>query len=279
MNVTVLFTTYNSPKWLEKVLWGFSVQTHRDFDIIIADDGSTDETRQLIDRMRSETGIRIKHVWHEDHGFQKCEILNKAILQVESDYIIFTDGDCIPRADFVEEHLKCAKPGCFLTGSVARLPMSTSEHIGKEDITSGACFNWDWLVENGLLVTRKNMKLRARKYAGNILNHLTPARTNFTGCNASAWTKDVIAVNGFDQRMSHGGLDREFGVRLKNLGIKGKHVRYNAQIIHLDHARGYSDPENIRKNKALRIHNAKRKIKITEYGLNLVKDQAVRITG
>ena len=220
MKVTVMFTTYNSPKWLEKVLWGYSAQTYKDFDIIIADDGSTDETKILIERLRVETGLDIKHIWHEDHGFQKCEILNKAILHVKSDYIVFTDGDCIPRSDFLAEHVKYAKPGLFLTGSVIRLPMTTSKLINKENIDSGICFNWDWLVENGLPVTRKNIKLKAKAFSAKILNNITPARTNFTGCNASAWTKDVLAVNGFDQRMAHGGLDREFGVRLKNLGLK-----------------------------------------------------------
>ncbi len=278
MKVTILFTTYNSPIWLEKVLWGYNAQCYKNFDIIIADDGSADETRTLIDRMRKETGLEITHVWHEDHGFQKCEILNKAILQVKTEYIIFSDGDCIPRNDFVAEHVKYAQPDRFLTGSVIRLPMVTSELITKEDIESGICFDWDWLVKNGLPVTRKNVKLRAKKYAATVLNHLTPARTNFTGCNASAWTKDVIAVNGFDQRMSHGGLDREFGVRLKNLGLKAKHVRYNAHIIHLDHARGYSDPENIRKNKELRIYNAKNKVVTTEFGINLIKGQEIKVT-
>ncbi|MDX5328696.1 MAG: glycosyltransferase, partial [Marinobacter sp.] len=76
----MIISTYNSPEWLEKVLWGYSAQTHKDFEIIIADDGSKDETRQLIDRMRDETGLTITHVWQEDDGFQKCRILNKAVL-------------------------------------------------------------------------------------------------------------------------------------------------------------------------------------------------------
>jgi hypothetical protein len=71
-------------------------------------------------------------------------------------------------------------------------------------------------------------------------------------------------------------LDREFGVRLKNAGIKGKHVRYNAHVIHLDHARGYKDPEMVKKNKQLRIHNQKNKITTTEFGINLIEKQAAQ---
>ena len=74
MKVTVLFTTYNSPLWLEKVLWGYQAQSYKNFDIVVADDGSTEKTKQLIDEMRVSTGLEIKHIWHEDNGFQKCEI-------------------------------------------------------------------------------------------------------------------------------------------------------------------------------------------------------------
>ncbi len=270
MKVSIIFTTYNAPRWLEKVLWGYSVQTHKDFEIIVADDGSGPETREVIDNVRTETGLDIQHLWHEDDGFRKCEILNKAILAAKYDYLIFSDGDCIPRKDFVEEHAINAEPGKFLTGSCIRLPMSTSETITKDDILSNRCFDWGWLTAHGLPSTRKNIKLKAQKRWAGLLNRITTARTNFTGGNASAWKKDILAVNGFDQRMQWGGLDREIGVRLKNLGVKGKHIRYNAHIIHLEHARGYKDPEMVKKNKALRIYNAKNNVVKTEYGINLL---------
>lgn len=96
MKLSVIITTYNSPVWLEKVLWGYSVQTHKDFEIVIGDDGSRDDTRETIDRLRKETGLTIKHIWQEDKGFRKCRILNKAILQADAPYLVFTDGDCIP---------------------------------------------------------------------------------------------------------------------------------------------------------------------------------------
>ena len=51
MKTTVIFSTYNSPDWMEKVLWGFIAQTERDFEIIIADDGSRDYTRERIERL------------------------------------------------------------------------------------------------------------------------------------------------------------------------------------------------------------------------------------
>ncbi|TRX58156.1 glycosyltransferase family 2 protein [Thalassomonas sp. M1454] len=271
MKVSVLFTTYNSPEWLEKVLWGFSAQSYKNFDIVIADDGSTEETRLLIEKMQEVSGLDISHVWHEDNGFQKCEILNKAILTVKSDYIIFTDGDCIPHPEFVAEHVKNIKPNRFLTGSVMRLPMSTSELISKDDIFSGVCFDWDWLVDNGLPVTRKHLKYKVTGWKARVMNRLTPAPKSFLGCNASAWKQDILDVNGFDQRMQYGGLDRELGVRLRNNGVEAKHVRYNAHVLHLDHPRGYRDPEMMAKNKKLRVFNEKNKVKTTEFGFNLLE--------
>lgn len=274
MNLSVIFTTYNSPRWLEKVLWGYSVQSHKNFEIIIGDDGSTDETRELIERIRSETGMAIKHVWQKDKGFRKCRILNKAILAAENDYVVFSDGDCIPRSDFLAIHASEAQPGYYLSGGYHKLPMSTSETINKDDILSGRCFDLGWLKANGLRSSLKNTKLTATASSAKFLNRLTPTACNFKGSNGSVWLKDIITVNGFDERMPWGGLDREFGVRLINAGVKPKHVRYNAIVIHLDHKRGYKDPEIMRNNKQLRLENQRNKVIRTEYGLSLLPEFA-----
>lgn len=273
MKLSVIISTYNSPKWLEKVLWGYSRQSHRDFEIIIADDGSTDDTRQLIDRMRAETGLDIKHVWQEDKGFRKCRILNKAILEVSSAYLVFTDGDCIPRQDFLAVHAAEAEPGAYLSGGYHKLPMSTSQAIGKDDILTGRCFSLRWLKQHGLKSSFKNLKLTASPRLAKICNKLTPTACNFKGSNGSAWLTDILAVNGFDERMPWGGEDREFGVRLINRGIRAKHVRYNAIVIHLDHSRGYRDPEMVAKNKALRQANEKSGVSRTEYGIAQLAEQ------
>jgi len=267
MKLSVIITTYNSLKWLEKVLWGYSAQSHREFEIIIGDDGSTDETRELIDQMRETAGMTIKHIWQQDKGFRKCRILNKSILAVESDYVVFTDGDCIPRSDFLTVHAHEARPGNYLSGGYHKLPMSTSESITKDDILSGRCFELKWLKAHGLKSSLKNTKLTATTFSAQILNRLTPTACNFKGSNGSVWLKDIIAINGFDERMPWGGLDREFGVRLINSGVKPKHVRYNAIVLHLDHKRGYKDPEIMRNNKQLRLQNQRNRVVRTEFGI------------
>lgn len=267
MKLSVIITTYNSPKWLEKVLWGYSAQSHQDFEIIIGDDGSTDQTRELIDQMRETTCMTIKHIWQQDKDFRKCRILNKSILAVESNYVVFTDGDCIPRSDFLTVHAREARPDNYLSGGYHKLPMSTSEAITKDDILSGRCFELKWLKAHGLKSSLKNTKLTATTFSAQILNRLTPTACNFKGSNGSVWLKDIIAINGFDERMPWGGLDREFGVRLSNSGIKPKHVRYNAIVLHLDHKRGYKDPDIMRNNKQLRLQNQRDRVVRTKFGI------------
>ena len=105
MKLSLIITTYNSEEWLKKVLLGYAVQTESDFEILIADDGSTSKTKELVASFQGKFKYRLIHVWQEDNGFRKPEILNKAILKSNSDYLLFTDGDCIPKKDFVATHV------------------------------------------------------------------------------------------------------------------------------------------------------------------------------
>ncbi|MBC3765891.1 glycosyltransferase family 2 protein [Neptunicella marina] len=270
MKVSVIFSTYNSPDWMEKVLWGFHFQTYQNFEIIIADDGSLEETRERIAQFEQQSGRKIKHVWQEDNGFQKCQILNKAIVTTEGEYLIFTDGDCIPRSDFIQAHVDNAKPGHFLSGGYFKLPMDISHKITKEDIQKGVIFDADWLIANGLKKTHKLMKLNAKGWRKALLNKFTPTTPSWNGHNASCWRELIVAANGFDERMQYGGEDREFGERLVNSGIKPIQIRYSAICVHLDHARGYVKPEMIAQNKAIRAETKVNKVTRTPFGIEKV---------
>ncbi|MDC8457430.1 glycosyltransferase family 2 protein [Marinobacter sp. DS40M6] len=250
--IGVVITTYNSPLWLSKVLTGYENQSQPDFRVIIADDGSTNETRDLIDRFRGRGILQIDHVWHEDDGFRKCQILNKAIRETDCDYLIFTDGDCIPEPDFIATHRRLAEPGAFLSGGYIKLTMPVSEAISDDDIRSGVIFDPQWLVSKGQPKNHKLWKLSSSSLKKTLLNAITPAAASWNGMNSSTWTKDLIAVNGFNEDMQYGGLDRELGERLWNFGHKSRQIRYSTVCLHLDHARGYSKPEIWAKNRAIR---------------------------
>lgn len=265
--VSVIISTYNSPLWLQKVLYGYQNQLYRDFEVVIADDGSTDATRKMIEAMRKEVSYPIRHVWHEDKGFRKCVVLNKAITEVATDYLLLTDGDCVPRKDFLACHMKHRQPGYFLSGGYCKLPMAISEAITKSDIDSGRAFDVKWLCANGLPKTFKNTKFTAGAVGSKILNLLTPTKPSWNGHNASGWKTDILAVNGFDERMQYGGEDRELGERLMNLGIKSKQIRYSAIVVHLDHERGYVKEEMIKKNLEIRRETKNNRKTWTDYGI------------
>lgn len=250
--ISVIITTYNHPAWLEKVLWGFAAQSFRDFELLIADDGSGTETADLIESFRAETRLRVHHIWHEDDGFRKCEILNKAILTANGEYLVFTDGDCIPRSDFLELHHSLAEPGRFLSGGYLKLPLETSKRITIADVVEGRASDYQWLRTQGAPASRRLSRLALSPGAALLLDRLTPTRPTWNGHNASAWRHDIIAANGFEETMGYGGLDRELGERLENAGIRGKQIRHRAIVVHLDHGRGYRDPEVLRRNHAIR---------------------------
>lgn len=265
--ISVIFSTYNSPAWLEKVLWGFHYQTDDNFEIVVADDGSGEETRALIDDFISKTHRPVIHVWQEDDGFQKCRILNKAIMEATGDYIVMTDGDCIPRHDFIAAHRQAAEPGCFLSGGYFKLPRPTSDAITIANIAQGDCFKPAWLVQNGVKSSIKFMKLRAGPARAKFYNFLTRTKRSWNGHNASCWKSDAIHVNGFDERMRYGGLDCEFGGRLLNLGIRAKQIRYSAVCVHLDHARGYVNDEDWKQNRVIRRTSIEEKLIETPAGI------------
>jgi len=271
----VILSTYNHPKWLQKVLWGFQHQTCRDFRLIVADDGSNEKTQEVITESQRLMSVEIQHVWHEDLGFRKCRILNKAIASSDAEYLIFTDGDCIPRRDFVEVHRRHAKAGHFLSGGAVRLPMELSRMISLEDISAGRAHDAKWLMRNGLSLDKKVRMLVCKSWSAKLLDRLPLTRPTWNGGNASAWRSDLIVVNGYDERMGHGGLDRELGERLVNYGLRPVSIRHQAVCIHLEHGRGYAAENILRANQELRHRTRTEKIVRTPAGIATVPERKV----
>lgn len=270
--IGVVVTTYNSPEWLEKVFWGYQYQTDGNFELIIADDGSGEDTKKLIERYQELSSFPIHHIWHEDDGFRKTIILNKAIRETHAEYLIFTDGDCIPAQDFVAIHRQKAQPGRFLSGGYYKLALGPSNAIQASDVESEAAFSYAWLNKHGQPNNFKRSKLIANREVRWLLERLTPTKASWNGMNSSAFTQDIVSVNGFDERMQYGGLDREMGERLVNKGITGKQIRYSAICLHLEHGRGYSNPETWERNRKIRADVKRNKRAWTDFGISKDSD-------
>jgi glycosyltransferase involved in cell wall biosynthesis len=264
---SVIISTYNQPEWLRLVLYSYHIQTEKDFEVIIADDGSDQRTKTVIDDFINKTDVKIHHVWQEDEGFRKTQIVNKAIVKSHSDYLIFTDGDCIARNDFVETHLNLRRPQHALSGGYFKLTSAISSKISKDIILEQTCFDKAWLVKNDQPKSFKLNKLTKSRFKANLLNTVTPTKATFDGMNVSCWKADILAVNGFDERMQYGGEDREVGERMMNNGIKFLQVRYRTICVHLYHDRPYKNDETQSLNQEIRQVTKKEKAKWTAYGI------------
>jgi glycosyltransferase involved in cell wall biosynthesis len=267
LKITVIISTYNSEAWLEKVLLGYKCQSYKNFEVIIADDGSRSTTKELIDAYRKDYPVELIHLWHEDKGYRRQEILNIAITKSNYEYILMTDGDCIPRADFVEVHAKNAKKGSFLSGGYCKLSMKLSERIDQSDIETARCFDVSWLKSIDKLGFSQTLKLKSGPFLSSVLDFITPTNASFNNCNSSGWKADMIAINGYDERMKYGGPDRELGERLENYGVKGVQIRHQAVCLHLDHPRGYKTPESLKRNLEIREQVRKQKTIWTPFGI------------
>ena len=275
---SVVVSTYNRPEFLELVLTGYAAQTDSDFEVVVADDGSLPSTAELIERVRSATGLRIVHVWHEDAGFRKSLIVNRAIVAASGDYLLFTDGDCIPRSDLIEVHRRLSRPGRFVAGGYLKLPAAVSGAIRPEDVRSGKVADLRWLRQHGWNPGRRALRLVQSRSLGALFDAITPTRAEFQGNNASVSRAALTTVNGFESHMGYGGLDKALGYRLRNAGIRGIQARHRAVAMHLDHPRPYRDAEGLRRNREIlsRIRS-RREIRAASGLSELAPDSSLRI--
>lgn len=252
MKQSVIISTYNQAEWLKKALHGYLYQTFRDFEILVADDGSDERTREIISEFSKHADFPVKHVWHADEGFRKSTILNLATLAAAGDYLVFTDGDCIPRRDFLAAHAAHAAPATFLSAGYCKLPMGLSSRISLDDIATGKTFDATYLRKNGLKGFSQTLKLGIPDRLRPAMDFITPRKATWNGCNSSTWKSEILAVNGHNEDMQYGGQDRELGERLRNRGLDAKQIQHRAILLHLDHKRGYKTPETMKKNRAIR---------------------------
>lgn len=237
MKVSLIISTYNFPKALNLCLQAVLRQTLMPDEVLIADDGSDQETRSLIEHYRSIFPMQLKHLWHEDKGFRKSKILNAAIREAMGEYIVQIDGDIVMDSRFIEDHLRFAAKGFFLTGSRVLVGEELTHKAMQEEAFSPSLFTCG-------LHHRENA-LR--------LPWLTPlffSHRRVNGCNMSFWREDLFAINGYDEAMEGWGAeDTDLADRLKRNDVKQKHIKYMAIQYHLHH--------NIFSRASLREHENK----------------------
>ena len=268
--VSVVLTTHNDPRALELVLEGYRRQEFTDFEVVLGDDGSREETREVVRRMRALCRFPLVHVWHAHRGYWgKTAIVNRAALQARGEYLIIGDADVIPRHDYVATHWEMKRPGRFLAGGDFRLVEEATRRVSVEDVRAGRVFDPVFLMGIGQPRTRKFIKLRPRGVVSRLIDAVNVSPARFSGSNASAWRADFLRVGGYDEAfVKPGKEDTELGMRLWNAGVSSRHVRHNAIVAHLYHGEGRPvPPENARM-----LEETRRTRRVTaRQGLELVR--------
>jgi glycosyltransferase involved in cell wall biosynthesis len=270
--VTVIISFFNKIDYLRLVLAAFARQTFKEFEIIIADDGSKKEIVADLKAYAAALPL-LKHVWHEDVGFRKNKILNEAIMASSTDYLVFIDGDCIPHKDFVKDHFSNRKPGRILAGRRVNLSEAITKTITVEKIRKGypdfidfVQIVWDAFrgesthIEKGLRLTLVNKLIKKKN-------------KTVLGCNFSLFKTDLIAVNGFDERYTAPcvGEDTDVEYRLRRNGIKVDSLNFSGIQYHLYHKRLSRDHEKA--NVEILNDSIKRNIIYTPYGIRKTPEQ------
>lgn len=214
-------------------------------EIIVGDDGSDERTRAVIDGLREEYSVDIKHVWHEDRGFRLAMMRNKCVAASTGDYIIQVDGDLILHKDFVKDHANFAQKGYYLRGGRSNLSRSFTERLCKGGKLVPLHF-WTHGIEgkpeNSLHLPKLARFLAPRYRKGGWA----------LGCNMSFFREDYVAVNGYDEYFEGwGGEDSDFARRLQSNGIKKLRLKFAGIVFHLWHKVNYT-------------YNSKQNIKYSE---------------
>ena len=226
MKISLLISTYNRPDVLAKSLAGIALQSRPPDEVLIADDGSKQTTRDLVLTWAKSQSFPVKHIWHEDDGFRKTVILNKTVLAAGGDYLVFTDGDCVPHPKYIADHLALAEPGFWVQGRRCFVREEFVPEFDAEVIPV-----WSWMLAGKITGATKGIR-----WPIPIVRRDTKQR-GIIGCNMGFWRDDVIAVNGFDEAYSGWGVgeDSDIGTRLYHLGRRRKFVYGRAITFHLNH--------------------------------------------
>lgn len=257
-SATVIIPTYNQPAFLDLVLLSFQVQSRGDFEIVVADDGSGPETKEVVDGHAREGRLPVVHVWHEDDGFRKTIILNRAAKLAKSDFLIFNDGDCVAHPKFVDSHVAECRPGRFQVGRTPRLSRKLSADVTKEGVLRGTAQRMSaGRVWDGLFGESKKMEFGLYLGAKWVFGAVQRTKRNLDlwGGNFSCRKADYVEVNGFNEEfLGWGKEDLELGIRFRNFGLTPYSLANRAINWHLWHPKPKGRAYNVQMQNRLKQH-------------------------
>jgi glycosyltransferase involved in cell wall biosynthesis len=235
VSISVVVTTYNRPDALRAVLAGLTDQFDRAFEVLVADDGSRDDTRALVEEAGRQSTVPLRHIWQEDRGFRAGAARNRATAAASGDYVIFLDGDCVPRPHFIARHRALAEPGWMVAGNRILL----SESLTREVLASCAPLHrWSdaqWRAAHRRGDINRTLPLRHLRL-GALRKAAATRWQRVRTCNLGVWRRDLQRVNGFDEVFEGWGYeDSDLAVRLINSGVRRKEGAYATGVLHLWH--------------------------------------------
>jgi len=235
MKLAVIVTTYNRPDALRAVLDGYLAQDDPAFELIVADDGSAAETRELVEHYQARARIQLSHVWQPDQGFRAAAARNRALAATSADYVIFTDGDCVPVRGFVAAHRALMQRGYFLAANRVLLSEAFTRRVLAERIPIHQWDSSQWV--RAWLRRDVNRLLPLFRLPDGAFRSRAPQRwEGVKTCNLSAWRDDLVRVNGLDETYQGWGLeDSDLVIRLLHAGIRHRSARFAAPVFHLWH--------------------------------------------
>lgn len=235
MLISVIVTTYNREDALAAVLRSLAAQTDREFEVVIADDGSGPATKAVIDSWRQQLGVPLIHVWQAHRGFRAAEIRNRAIAASRGDYCIFLDGDCLVRADFIAAHRRLAERGRFLAGNRVLLSERLTAEILQQQLPAETWNLAKWVGERMRGGVNRVMPL-LQLPLGPLRKLRSQTWRDARSCNLAVWRSDIARIDGFDAAYSGWGReDSDFLVRLIRSGVRRKDGVFATCVLHLWH--------------------------------------------
>lgn len=233
--ISVIVTTYNWPSALRLCLESLFAQQDNNFEIIIADDGSSPDNLKLTQTYCADSPVSISYIHHDDQGFRAGTIRNKAVAQSKGEYLLFIDGDCIVRPDFIARHRQLAAMGCFVPGNRVLLSRAFTRKVIDQQILLNTKPFYYFIL---LWLQRKiNRVFGFLHLPLGFLRHSQPKKwQKAMTCNLGVWKIDFIRVNGFDELFEGWGFeDSDLVIRLIHAGIVRKEGRFAVPVLHLWH--------------------------------------------